>query len=76
MANASHEYIQVSDLQKIQPTVIGLELGSFEYIKSQIEYDAEQWRKSGGEVVSNPDGSVLLNEADGTPKYQLYIKNI
>ena len=72
--NSSHEYIQVSDLTKTQPTVISLELGSFEYIKSQIDYDVEQWRKYGGEVVTNADGSTSLNEADGTPKYQLYIK--
>lgn len=72
--NCSHEYIQVSDLQKAQPVVTSLELGSEEYIQSQIDYDVEQWRKSGGEVVINADKSVSLNEADGTPKYQLYLK--
>jgi hypothetical protein len=27
-----------------------------------------------GQCFTNSDGSISLNEADGTPKYQLYIE--
>jgi len=38
-----------------------------------MAWETSQWRKAGGEVIINADGSVKLNEGDGMSKRELYI---
>jgi hypothetical protein len=65
--------IQVKYPTALQQKTSIIAVGTKENVSHDMAWETSQWRKAGGEVIINTDGSVKLNEADGTPKRELYI---
>lgn len=72
MAN-TFKLIQITNPAALQPETETIAVGTKENVSHDMAWETSQWRKAGGEVIINPDGSVKLNEADGNPKRELYI---
>lgn len=75
---ALYQYVQITGLKNIEPTLTILETGSIEDIKSSIDYDVKKWIKFGGEVIPGDVESFEfeLNDSDGTPKYVVYLSKL
>ena len=65
--------VKVTNPTALQPKVDTIAVGTKENVSHDLSWETAAWRKSGGEVIINADGSVNLNEADGTAKYEIYI---
>lgn len=75
---ALYQYIQITGIKNIEPTIAVLETGSMEDIKWDIQYDVKKWETFGGEVLVGDANSFefKLNDGDGTPRYVLYISKV
>jgi hypothetical protein len=75
---ALYQYVQITGIKNIEPTLTILETGSMEDIKWDIQYDVKKWETFGGEVIAGDSDSFEfhLNESDGTPKYRVYLSKL
>ena len=75
---ALYQYVQITGIKNISPTINILETGSMEEIKWSIEYDLKQWQTFGGEVIPGDVDlfEFILNESDGTAKYTVYLAKL
>jgi hypothetical protein len=75
---ALYQYVQITGIKNIEPTLTILETGSMEDIKWDIQYDVKKWETFGGEVIAGDYDSFefTLNESDGTPKYKVYLSKL
>ena len=65
--------VKVTNPKALQPKIETSAIGTKENVSHDLSLETAQWRKAGGEVIINADGSVNLNEADSTAKYEIYI---
>ena len=75
---ALYQYVQITGIKNIEPTVTILSSGSLEDIKWDIQYDVKKWETFGGEVIPGDVDlfEFILNESDGTPKYTVYLSKL
>lgn len=75
---ALYQYVQITDIKNIEPTLTILETGSMEDMKWSIQYDVKKWETFGGEVIAGDSDlfEFILNESDGTPKYTVYLSKL
>ena len=75
---ALYQYVQITGIKNIEPTVTILSSGSLEDIKWDIQYDVKKWETFGGEVIPGDVDlfEFILNESDGTAKYTVYLAKL